>query len=637
MHYRSWCLSRFLLLLALTLLTQNLRAEPPTIGPATAGKLQLIWSTELKGASRATPVLDGEALYVPNTNGYLYKIDARTGAILNEIELSKALSMPGALTGKSVAVTDHAIIFGLRNGPIVVALDKSSGALLWKTTIDDFHGAVITQTPLVTGGRVFIGVSGLGEEVAATTPPYECCGFRGSMLALDADTGRILWKHYTVPPHFAGGSIWSSQPLMDEKRHSLYVTTGNAFKVPPEVQACVDAHKGDEKKLPACYPKDVWYDSILALDPRTGAIKWGFRAENSDIFTGACLVRIGGYCGGGEDFDFGNGALAWRAGGQDLVGAGQKAGIFWALDADTGKLAWRTTVGPGGPNGGIEYGSAVDDKRVYVAEGNTKQVAHDPAAYTLPSGQTINYGSYAALDAATGKILWQIPDPAGAEHFDNGKPCNVGSPREDCAGAFAKGAVTAANGVVFGCSTAPRGPLYAFDGATGERLWRFEGGASCDTKALVTGQSVYWIVGKTLYAFALTPSGAPVATPTRTAAIGTHSVNDGVYRADQAATGKELYLRHCSTGCHNPNLTGAGPTPGLAGPDFLARWSNLSLADLFKRVRETMPKMQPGSLSNDEYLSIIAYLLSANGFPPGPQPLAKDPSELATIAVIQKR
>ena len=612
-------------------------AGAPQIAPDNVGRLQLAWSTELKGASRATPVLDDGVLFIPNTNGYLYQVDARTGAILREIELSKAVGMSGALTGTSVAVTDRAVMFGLRNAPIVVALDKQSGALLWKTTVDDFHGAVITQTPLVVGGRVFIGVSGLGEEVAATTPPYECCGFRGSFLSLDAGTGNILWKQYTVPPHFAGGSVWSSKAVLDGKRNTLYVTTGNAFKVPPDVQACVNSGRNDEAKLRACYPANVWYDSILALDPQTGSIKWGFRAENADIFTGACLVKIGGFCGGGEDFDFGNGALLWHAGGHDLVGAGQKAGIFWALDPDTGKLAWKSTVGPGGPNGGIEYGSAADDNRVYVAEGNTKQVAHDPGSYTLPSGQTINYGSYAALDAATGRIVWQIPDPAGADHLDNGKPCNVGSPRDDCAGAFAKGAVEVTNGVVFGCSTAPRGPLYAFNAATGARLWSFDAGASCASKALIDGQFLYWVVGKTVYAFSFSSPTAAVAGASSHGSFLGRTTNDGVYRAEQAHAGKELYLQHCSTGCHNPNLTGSGPTPSLAGPDFSSRWSGLSLAELFKRIRDTMPKTQPRSLPDGQYLSIVAYILSVNGFPSGAEKITEDNPDLNTTVIAEPR
>ena len=592
------------------LLAGNASAQ---ITPKTAGNLKPAWSTELKGGSRATVVSDGQALFIPNSNGYLYKIEPKTGAVIWEIALADRLGIPGASGSKGVALTGKAVIFGLHNTPVVVALDKDSGAVLWKVTVDDYKGAVITQTPTVADGRVYVGVSGLGEEVAATTPPYDCCGFRGSMLALDAATGKVIWKHYTVPEHFAGGSVWSSSPLLDARRHTLFVTTGNAFRVPPEVQACVEAHKGDVEKQRACYPKDVWYDSILAIDPDTGAIKWGFRAEDADIFTGACLVRIGGYCGGGEDYDFGNGALEWHAGGHDFVGAGQKAGVFWALNPDTGAVVWKTKVGPGGPTGGIEYGSAVDGQRVYVSEGNTKQVGHAAGSYTLPDGRTIDYGSYAALDALTGKIAWQVPDPSGAEGLDNGKPCTRDGPRENCSGAFPKGAVAVANGVVYGCSTAPKGPLYAFDATTGKTLWRFDGGASCDTRATVIGDAVYWAAGKTLYGFTLN------AGPTRINAqtVAGRTTRDGVYHADQAEAGKALYAKNCAEGCHGLNLAGAGPTPSLAGADFLARWSGLSVGELYKRVRTTMPKTAPGSLGDEAYLDVVAYLLSANGFPPG--------------------
>ncbi len=583
------------------------------ITPANVADLKPAWLTEMRGGSRGTVVADGTALFIPNSNGYLYKIEPRTGAVIWEIALADRLGIPGASASKGVAVTGTAVIFGLHNTPVVVALDKDSGAMLWKATVDDYKGAVITQTPTVSGGRVYVRVPGLWWEVSPTMTTYACCGSRRSMQALDLKTGKVLWKTYTMPEHFAGGAVWSSYPLLDAKRHTLFVTTGNAFRVPPEVQSCIDARKGDAAGQRACYPKGVWYDSILATDPDTGRIKWGFRAEDADVFTGACLVKIGGYCGGGEDYDFGNGALEWHAGGRDFVGAGQKAGGFWALDPDSGKLIWKTQVGPGGPTGGIEYGSAADGRRIYVSEGNTKQVGHDAGSYTLPGGQTINYGSYAALDAVTGKILWQVPDPAGAKGIDNGKPCTRDGPRENCTGAFPKGAVTVVNGVVYGCSTAPTGPLYGFDAATGKLLWSFDGGASCDTRATVIGDSVYWAAGKTLYGF--TRGAGPMRVNAQ--AVAGRTTRDGVYGAAQAEAGKALYAKSCAEGCHGTNLAGGGPTPSLAGADFLARWSGLSVGELYKRVRTTMPKNAPGSLGDAAYMEIVAYLLSANGFPAG--------------------
>jgi len=608
-------------------------ARPAAIGPNTVAGLQPLWSVPLKGPSRGMPVADGDALFVTTTNGYLYRFDRRAGAVTWVLDLASVLEIPGASAAKIVAVADGRIIFGLHNAPYVVALAEDTGQPLWKVKIDDHPGAVISQPPTIVGGRVFIGVSGLGEEVSATTPPYVCCSFRGSMLALDAATGKQIWKIFTVPPGFAGGSIWSGAPLFDQRRHALYVTTGNAFRVPPDVQACVEAAKGDKRAQAACYPPGVWYDSILALEPGTGAVKWGYRAENADIFTGACLVKIGGYCGGGEDYDFGNGALMWRAGGREFVGAGQKAGVFWAMDPDTGKPVWSTKVGPGGPTGGMEYGSAVMEGRIYVAESNTKQIGHDAAAYTLPSGQTINYASYAALDAATGKIVWQVPVPAGADHPDNGKPCNRTSPKEDCAAASAKGAVTAANGVVFACSTAPDGPLYGLDARNGAVLWTYKAGAPCDTRAAVIDGRLFWVAGSALHAFGFPAKGTvPVAASLRPTGP---SAADGVYSSAQAERGKVLYAQNCATGCHNENLTGGGPTPPLAGTDFRGHWGGISLAELFKKIRTTMPKAKPGSLPADDYLAILGYLLAANDFPTGKDALPGDLAGLEKIVVAK--
>lgn len=601
----------------------------PSISPDTVAGLQELWSVPLKGPSRGMPVADGDALFVTTTNGYLYRIDCRSAAVTWQLDLASLLAIPGASATKIVAIADGRIIFGLHSAPYVVALSEDTGKPIWKTKVDDHPGAVISQPATIVGGRVYVGVAGLGEEVSSTTPPYQCCSFRGSMLALDAATGRIIWRTYTMPPGFAGGSIWSGAPLFDAKRHSLYVTTGNAFRLPPEVQSCVENAKGDRQAEAACYPAGVWYDSILALDPETGRVKWGFRAEQADIFTGACLVKIGGYCGGGADFDFGNGALMWRAGGRELVGAGQKSGVFWALDPDTGKPLWSTKVGPGGPTGGIEYGSAIEGGRIYVAESDTKQVGFDAKPYTLPSGQTISYASYAALDASTGRIVWQVPVPAGADHLDNGKPCTRTSPKEDCAGAFAKGAVTVRNGVVFACSTAPDGPLYALDARDGAVLWTYKAGAPCDTRAAVVDGRLYWVAASALHAFGFAGEGGRAAT----AKPNGLATADHSYSAVQAERGKALYLKSCAAGCHNENLAGGGPTPSLAGADFRGRWGGVSLGELLKKIRTTMPKTNPSSLGDDEYLAIVAYLLSANDVSAGKDELRSDPATLERISI----
>jgi len=613
---------------AVLLFACTVQAHP--LDRATVADLNLAWTATLSGPSRATPVVDGEQLVVTGNDGSIYRIDRKTGQIASRISLTDALTMPRATPTRAPAVTDTAIVIGLHNTPVVAALDKQTGKQLWQTKLDDDRSALITQLPAIVGDKVYVGVAGITEEAQAVSPKYKCCTFRGSLVALDRATGKVLWKTYTVPDGYAGGAIWSGTPLHDAKRHALFVTTGNAFHVPSDVQACIDTNKAKGKSLKGCYPPGVWYDSILALDPDTGAIKWGFRATDDDVFTGACMVKVGGFCGGGGDFDFGNGAMLWRAGGRELVGAGQKSGTFWAVSPDTGKLAWKTSLGPGGPMGGIEFGSAVDKGRIYAAEANTKQVGHDPGFYKLPSGERVNYGSYAALDAATGHIVWQVPDPAGPKGVDNGKPCTSGSPPENCAGAFPKGAVVVDNGVVYGCSTAPGGPMYAFDGRSGKLLWRFESGIACDTKPVIADDMLYWVSGPKLYAFSTAPAGARTADVTGPSGP---TVHDGVFTMAQADRGKAVYAQNCAAACHGENLSGQGPAPSLAGADFRGRWAGVSVGELFKRIQATMPKTNPGSLSEDDDLAVIAYLLSVNGFPVGANALPGDPVALGRIAL----
>jgi polyvinyl alcohol dehydrogenase (cytochrome) len=472
------------------------------IGPDNAAKLAPVWSTAVRGVQQETPVADATTLYVANGQGGLFWISRADGKIIREVNVATAIGVPG-VSARGLGLSDTAVIFGTRSAPYVAAFDKATGALLWKAKVDDHALASVTQPPLVYKGRVYVGTSGLGEEVQASFPTYkECCSFRGGVVALDAATGKLLWKTYTIPEGFSGGTVWSRMPAIDVKRNTLYITTGNLFRTPKPVQDCVDKAKAakDAKALLTCWPANTWNDAIIALNPDTGAIKWGFRADHMDIFTGACLrPDLGAFCGGGDDVDFGNGALIWN----DLVGAGQKSGTFWALNPDTGKVVWNTSVGPAGPTGGMLKGSATDGTRIYAAEGNAKQVYHFPKSHTLIDGQTIKYGSFAAMDAQSGKIIWQVPDPAGVEFPGNDNECKVDSPREDCGGAFPKGPVTVANGVVYACSTAPTGPMYAFNAATGALLWTHKSGAACDSGAAVIDGVVYWVGGRTLHAFSV--------------------------------------------------------------------------------------------------------------------------------------
>ena len=185
-----------------------------------------------------------------------------------------------------------------------------------------------------------------------------------------------------------------------------------------------------------------------------------------------------------------------------MIGAGQKSGVYWAMNRDTGKILWATQVGAGGRYGGIEYGTATDGARIYIPEGNANYVSTK-----LLSGKTTNGGYWSALDPATGKILWQTPTAALAVDDSEFKGTSLAPPP----GAFADtyGSVSVADGVMYGEDQA--GNFLALDAATGETLFVYpSGGTSISAPAIVDG-TLYWssgykLLGATnnkIYAFSL--------------------------------------------------------------------------------------------------------------------------------------
>jgi polyvinyl alcohol dehydrogenase (cytochrome) len=235
-----------------------------------------------------------------------------------------------------------------------------------------------------------------------------------------------------------------------------------------------------------CTAPDDFFDAALALDMNTGAMRWPKKLGTYDTWTVACLLMPPGTnCPSppGPDYDLGGSGPNLLP---NLVGFGQKSGLYWALDRDSGAIIWSTPVGPGSALGGIEWGSATDGRRIYAAIANGNHTA-----YTLaPSGQMVTGGAWSGLDAGSGKILWQTPDPAGA---------------------IDTGSVSVANGVVYAGSYS--GQMYAIDAKTGAVLWSFSsGGSVIDGPSIVDGV-VYWGSGyghippgtsnNKLYAFSL--------------------------------------------------------------------------------------------------------------------------------------
>ena len=264
----------------------------------------------------------------------------------------------------SPAIGRNTVVVGDQAAGTVYALSKVSGQPVWHTTLATDRGAIITSSPVVVGDRVYVGVSSGQEGIAVSTRDYVPT-FRGSVAALDANDGHILWQTFTVPPGFTGGAVWSSTVAVDPARHAVYLTSGNNYSVPGAVAACQIAAT-NPVELDACLPADDHIDSIVSLNSDSGAVTWGQRFEGADTWTVSCL-KLGFVPAtpcpspAGPDFDFGAGAnlFSFHRDGvrHDAVGAGQKSGMYWALDRDTGRTLWATQVGPSGPLGGILWGT----------------------------------------------------------------------------------------------------------------------------------------------------------------------------------------------------------------------------------------------------------------------------------------
>ena len=483
---------------------RNTRHNPHErdIGTGNIASLQLKWAFSTGGDVSATPAVDENTVYFPDAGGNLFAVDRNTGNAIWSAKIADYTGVPGDYARTTPALRGNMLVLGSqagkRNGGAwMLGIDKTSGQLIWKTQVDTHPRAIVTQSAVIDGNTAYVGVSS-DEEAAVLIPGYSCCTFRGSVAALNVDTGRILWQTLTVPEGYSGGAVWGSTPAIDRKRNAVYITTGNNYSVPDSVSVCMKAAAVPEA-VRACMPADNRFDSIIALDKTTGAVKWSVAALDQDTWNFNCLmenpfpVPPNANCpeNAGPDWDFGQGAILFRAGkgGRDLVGAGQKSGFFWALDADTGTVVWRTQAGPGGPSGGLQWGSAADGERVYVAVANS---AMQP--WILKNGSVVRAGGWGALDAATGAVLWQTMDPAGSR---------------------AEGAVTVANGVVYGCDIdQASGYMFALDAATGNVLRQFSSGGTCKAGAAVVDGTIYWGSGygtpgpRKLFAF--TPSSPAI-------------------------------------------------------------------------------------------------------------------------------
>ncbi len=402
--------------------------------------LTLKWALGLPEATSAwaQPTVVGGRLFVGTQNGTVYSLDATRGCVAwiytarggvrGSINVGPRPGTPGAFNA----------YFSDQKG-YAYAVDASSGAEVWRVQVDPHPLIRLTGSPTLYQDRLYVPTSSYEEVGKSTT--YNCCTFRGAVVALDVRDGKAVWRAYPIPEEPvlmgtrpdggeswgpSGGAIWSA-PTIDAKRRLIYVGVGNTYS--------------GKASQPGT-------DAIVAFDLKTGAMTWSQQLAPGDVY--GC--RNGEpNCGTqqGPDYDFGaSPAIANIPGGKQVIVVGQKSGVGFGLDPDNGgKVLWQYRAGQGGSLGGIEWGVATDGEHAYfpVADQNR------------PSP-----GGLHAVSLATGERAWFAAPVDALLCGAKGRLCNAAQ----------SAAITVIPGAVL--SGAFDGGLRAYSTKDGSVLWQLD-------------------------------------------------------------------------------------------------------------------------------------------------------------------
>jgi polyvinyl alcohol dehydrogenase (cytochrome) len=436
---------------------ENTRFVPEAVSGISAAEvpqLKLKWAFGFPGASATfgQPTVFGGRLYAGSEDGTVYSLDAKTGCIYWAFKAPTTVK-----TAVTPGFGGRLVYFGDVAGN-VYAVNTSTGKLAWKTHVDPHPQARITGSLVFFDNDLYVPVSS-GEEGAAIDPKYPCCTFRGSVVALNARTGKPIWKSYTIPetPHLtgrknsagtplwgpSGGAVWSP-PTIDPKKRVIYVATGNSYSDPPS----------------------PYTDAVIAFRMSDGKMLWHVELTANDLWNIACVApgKVNCPATPGYDFDFGAPPILRKLpDGKRILIAAQKSGVVYGLNPDeNGKIVWKSRIGKGGPLGGVEWGGA--------ANGN---VAYFPLSDWDPNSPYAGGGMF-ALNAANGERVWYQPPPKPACAKLTGCSAAQSSPP------------TSIPGVVF--SGSEDGYLRAYNSATGALLWEFNVLRSFQTVNGITAQ-----------------------------------------------------------------------------------------------------------------------------------------------------
>ena len=424
-------------------------AEIAQLKPDDVSRLKLKWSFAYPNATRARsqPSLAGGAVFVGSQDGTVYSLDANTGCLRWTFRASSEVRTGITINQWTDRENSDEPPLGYFSDLLarVYAVNLVSGELVWVTKADDHPAATVTAQPVLYQGRVYASVSSL-EVVPAADPEYPCCTFRGSVIALDAATGEIIWKSYTIkeePVEVGKNSIgtailspsgapsWNS-PTIDTDRQRIYIGTGENYSSPAQESS----------------------DAIISFDIADGNINWIRQVTKGDAWNVACMPFIPNKANcpaeNGPDVDFGAPPILFRNNDNDILVAGQKSGDVYGIDPNDGSIVWHKKIGRGGNQGGMHFGMASEGDVIFVPMAD-----YDDDVLPIEEARP---GMY-AMKAYTGEHLWYTPAN------------DICADRKDCDPGISA-AITAIPGVVFAGHM--DGRLRAYDSKTGEVLWEFD-------------------------------------------------------------------------------------------------------------------------------------------------------------------
>ena len=439
--------------------TRSQSAAHANLTSADVPKLELKWAFAFPGETfmESQPTVVGGRLFIGSPNGTVYALDAKTGCTHWRFKAKGPVKAPVSIgylkNGK------YAVFFGDQSGR-VYSLDAASGSLRWTDIGDDHPSARVTGGVQIHNGKLYVPMASF-EEALAMAADYTCCVFRGSVIAYDADSGKRLWKQFTieqVPSPIgkdtngkvmhgpSGAGVWSAVTI-DPKRKLIYIGTGDNYSNPTSDTS----------------------DSVVALELNSGEMAWIYQGLSGDAWNVGCMAKEPVNCpkNTGPDEDMGaSPILATLPDGSNVLIGAQKSGVAHVLDPDAkGALKWKKKLAEGGVQGGLQWGQATDGGVLYASRSDVRWLPGDGVLSADVALDPNVGGGLLAVDLSSGEVLWEAP-PVSCEGRTRCSPAQ---------GA----AVTVIPGVVF--SGSQSGEIRAFESTTGKEIWRFDAVRDFDT------------------------------------------------------------------------------------------------------------------------------------------------------------